>query len=191
DYATMSSHHIVKEDQEPALIIAQMDGVSSSVLDQLLEWNPIVVTDADNLVPVIQRGIKVDVLVANESIDLPQDHVLILPITTSFLDTAVTYLMARGCRAANIVSTDMDPTLILLYAAEIDTVLLGNGKKIFAGKSGFSKWRPKVETVFLYDDLVADVSGLQRMGEREYITVADGFYSINFDKPYGLVGERI
>ncbi len=187
----MSSHHIVKEDQEPALIIAQVDSVPSSLLSQLLEWNPIVITDANNLTAVTQRGIKVDVLIANEPVDLPQDHILVLPTASSFLDTALTYLMARRCRAANIVSTDTEPDLILRHAVEIHTVLLGNGKKIFAAKSGFSKWLPKGEAVFLYGDPVADISGLQPTGEWEYITVADGFYSIYFDKPYGLVGERI
>jgi len=187
----MSSHHIVKEDQEPALIIAQIDSVSSFLLDQLLEWNPIVITDTHNLAPVSQLGIKVDVLFTNESVDLPQDHVLILPIVTSFLDTALTYLIGRKCRAANIISTGTEPDLILRRAGEIHTVLLGNGKRIVAAKSGFSKWRPKGEAVFLYGDPVADISGLQPTGEREYVTVADGFYSIYFEKPYGLVGERI
>src|SRR5690606_16664245 len=121
--------------------------------------------------------------------DLPQGHIHILPMTKSFLDTALAFLIGRKCRAANLVSTDTDPELIRRYADQIHTVLLGNGKRIFAAKSGFSKWKPAGETVFLYGDSVADTRGLRPAGEQEYITAADGFYSIYFDKPYGLVGE--
>lgn len=36
----MSSHHIVRDDQEPALIIANGAACSSELLGQLLEWSP-------------------------------------------------------------------------------------------------------------------------------------------------------
>jgi len=187
----MSSHHIVKEDQEPALIIAHIDGVTSSVLDQLLEWNPIVITNTHNLSRVVQQGVKIDVLVANGVEDLPQDHILVLPKAPSFLEAALAYLTERRCRAANIVSMDADPNLILRYANNIHTVLLGNGKRIFAVTNGFSKWRPKGETVFLFDDHLVETRGLRCIRNNEYITETDGFYSIYFDEPHLLIGEPL
>jgi len=39
----MSSHHIVREKQEPALIIANGEACSTELLNQLLEWSPFVV----------------------------------------------------------------------------------------------------------------------------------------------------
>ena len=39
----MSSHHIVRDDQEPALIIANGASCSNELLGQLLEWSPIVI----------------------------------------------------------------------------------------------------------------------------------------------------
>jgi thiamine pyrophosphokinase len=36
----MSSHHFVKELQEPALIIAHGEECSAELLGQLLEWEP-------------------------------------------------------------------------------------------------------------------------------------------------------
>jgi thiamine pyrophosphokinase len=35
----MSSHHIVRDDQEPALIIANGAACSAELLGQLLEWS--------------------------------------------------------------------------------------------------------------------------------------------------------
>ena len=187
----MSSHHIVREDQEPALIIEQIAGIPPALLDQLLEWSPLIITDIHNLTQVSQRGIHVDILVSNEPVvDLPQDHIRVLQMTHSFLDTALSYLIKRKCPAANIVSTDMRPDQLLRYSANIHAVLLGNGKRIFAARSGFSKWRPKGQSVFLYDEHV-DVQGLQAVDNGEYVTTADGFYSIHFDRPLSLVGERL
>ncbi|MFD2144372.1 hypothetical protein [Mucilaginibacter antarcticus] len=36
----MSSHHIVREKQEPALLVLGLDGFDEEQLGQLLEWSP-------------------------------------------------------------------------------------------------------------------------------------------------------
>jgi|SRR5690606_7811220 len=187
----MSSHHIVKEDQEPALVIEAMDSIPSDLLYQLLEWNPIVTTDEPNLRLVTRLGVKVDVLVTERSVDLPQDHIQVVPLNDSFLESALSYLITRGCRAANILSSRADPALLLQHAADIQLVLLSNGQRIFPAKSGFTKWKPKGERIFTYSDPVIETKGLYQLNERAYVTTSDGLYSIKFAKPYGLVGEAL
>ena len=61
----MSSHHIVRDDQEPALIIANGESCSSELLGQLLEWSPIVVVLDSAIERVLQLDIKVDVLLGD------------------------------------------------------------------------------------------------------------------------------
>ena len=56
----MSSHHIVKEGQEPALIIANGESCSTELLGQLLEWSPFVVVLDGAINRVLDLGIKVD-----------------------------------------------------------------------------------------------------------------------------------
>ena len=58
----MSSHHIVRDDQEPALIIANGASCSFELLGQLLEWSPIVVVLDNAIDRVLQLDIKIDVL---------------------------------------------------------------------------------------------------------------------------------
>ena len=188
----MSSHHIVKEDQEPALIIDDLDGISPDQLGQLLEWSPTVLAHSDNFKLVVERGIKIDVLFANEPIDLPQDHVTILPLSDIFLDGALSYLVSSGYQAANVVSNVVDPKRLLQYTNTINTTLLGNGRRIFTVKSGFSKWKPQGEAVYVYgDSLVVDTVGLTRQGTDHYLTESDGFYAVHFAQEYGLVGELL
>ena len=58
----MSSHHIVRDTQEPALIIANGEACSRELLDQLLEWNPVVMVLDGALPRVLELGIKIDIV---------------------------------------------------------------------------------------------------------------------------------
>ncbi len=58
----MSSHHFVKEGQEPALFIADLVAVSH--VEALLEWAPLVVALHTTVHDVILRGTKVDAVIA-------------------------------------------------------------------------------------------------------------------------------
>ena len=61
----MSSHHIVRDDQEPALIIANGASCSQELLGQLLEWSPLVIVLDSAIERVLEIGIKVDVLLGD------------------------------------------------------------------------------------------------------------------------------
>ena len=61
----MSSHHIVRDDQEPALIIANGAACSDELMGQLLEWSPLVIVLDTAIERVIPLNIKVDVLLGD------------------------------------------------------------------------------------------------------------------------------
>ncbi len=59
----MSSHHIVRENQEPALLIANAHAISFEKIQELLEWMPTVVVLSSEVNTVVAWGIKVDVVI--------------------------------------------------------------------------------------------------------------------------------
>ena len=61
----MSSHHIVRDDQEPALIIPNGASSSQELLGQLFEWSPLVIVLDSAIDRVLELGIKVDVLLGD------------------------------------------------------------------------------------------------------------------------------
>jgi thiamine pyrophosphokinase len=67
----MSSHHIIRDDQEPALIIANGEACDSEILGELLEWSPFVVVLDGAIQRVLDLGIKVDVLLGDFDGDIP------------------------------------------------------------------------------------------------------------------------
>ena len=191
----MSSHHIIREDQEPALLIDDLDAVSESLFGQLLEWSPTVLAGDDALSSLQARGVKVDVWFTNhDNAPLPQDHTIIKPAGLAWMETALDYLKQHGQRAVNILSKKPEVhALMYRYAEVLNVVLLGNGQRIVVAKPGFSKWKPKGETIWLYGnvDRVA-LQGLTPVVETGvYTTLEDGFFSVVFDDAYGLVGERL
>ncbi|MCB0735469.1 MAG: thiamine diphosphokinase, partial [Bacteroidetes bacterium] len=61
----MSSHHFVRDKQEPALMIANGQSCSMELLGQLLEWNPYVLVLDGALDRVLMNGIKVDAVLGD------------------------------------------------------------------------------------------------------------------------------
>lgn len=61
----MSSHHVIREDQEPALILANGAECSDSLLFELLEWSPHVMVLDGALDRVIEKKIKFDTLLGD------------------------------------------------------------------------------------------------------------------------------
>lgn len=60
----MSSHHFVREGQEPALFI--LEAFSLEAVEPLLEWAPLVVVSEIVVDEVVRWGIKIDVVVAKK-----------------------------------------------------------------------------------------------------------------------------
>ncbi|WP_025765344.1 thiamine diphosphokinase [Dyadobacter tibetensis] len=154
----MSSHHIVREKQEPALIIANGEACSEALLGQLLEWSPFVVVLDHAIYRVLELGIKVDLWMGD--FDQPHDFELIrasqqpLEILATpdqdktDLEKAIDLLIERGFPAANIVWATgrradhaiTNITNIVRYKNQIKLVLFDDYSKIFPLAGTFQKW---------------------------------------------------
>src|SRR5476649_1842270 len=99
----MSSHHIVREKQEPALLVLGMDDFSDELLGQLLEWSPTVMVTEPMAEKLNAYGIKVDwILTDNNSGDIQSDVNLLALNGGPSVKTALTYLIANNYPAVNV-----------------------------------------------------------------------------------------
>lgn len=156
----MSSHHIVRDDQEPALIIANGASCSSELLGQLLEWSPIVVVLDSAITRVIELGIKVDVLLGDfdrnfnaekyKDSQYPIEIVYTPNQSKTDLEKAFDYLIERKIPAVNVVwatgrradHTITNVTNIVRYQNELKIVILDDYSKVFQLPKKFQKWYP-------------------------------------------------
>lgn len=176
----MSSHHFVKEGQEPALIIANGEACSTELLGQLLEWSPFVVVLDGAIKRVLELGIKVDAWLGD--FDSGKDHAAIelshMQIEIihapdqqkTDLQKAIELLIERNYKAVNIIWATgkradhhlSNTTDIVRYRNQINIVLLDDYSRIFTLPPVFEKWYVKGTPVSLMP--VGIVTGVTSKG---------------------------
>lgn len=163
----MSSHHIVRDDQEPALIIANGAACSEELLGQLLEWSPLVIVLDSAIERVLKLGIKIDVLLGDfdrgfdanyyKDSQYPIEIVHTPNQDKTDLEKAFDYLIERKIPAANVVwatgkradHTITNITNIVRFRKQLKIVILDNHSKIFLLPNKFEKWYPKNSIISL------------------------------------------
>lgn len=156
----MSSHHIVKDNQEPALIIANGEACSLELMHQLLEWSPYVVVLDAAIHRVLELGIKVDALLGdfdrdfNPEIFLEKQFPLEVIHTPNQdktdLEKAYDFLISKGHTAANVIwatGKRMDHTMTNLtqmvsYKDQLKIVVFDDYSKVFLLPKSYEKWYP-------------------------------------------------
>ena len=163
----MSSHHIVRDDQEPALIIANGQACSAELLGQLLEWSPIVVVLDSAIERVLQLDIKVDVLLGDfdrnfdaesyKNKQFPIEIVHTPDQNKTDLEKAFDYLIEKKHQAVNVVwatgkradHTISNITNLVRYRNKLKIVLLDDHSKIHLLPQKFEKWYTKATPISL------------------------------------------
>lgn len=148
--AAMSSHHFVKEQQEPALLILSTKGLSFDQVAPLLEWVPTVLVAQTEVDQVISWGIKIDLILAEMGYQQANYHLLEeqYPVkfigvnNQEFLQEGLQYLMATKHGAVNIIGYPHQQAEDLVPFMEfLDIVIWDAPLRYFPIKSGyFKKW---------------------------------------------------
>jgi thiamine pyrophosphokinase len=172
----MSSHHIVRDDQEPALIIANGAACSSELLGQLLEWSPLVVVLDSAMERVVELGIKVDVLLGDfdrgfDANYYKETHYPIEIVPTpdqdkTDLEKAFDYLHARNIPAVNVVwatgkradHTITNLTNIVNYRDKLKIVIIDDHSKVFLLPRKYEKWYTEKTPISLIP--IGEVTGI-------------------------------
>jgi hypothetical protein len=187
----MSSHHIVKEKQEPALYIHQLGNFDEEMLGQLLEWSPTLIVNVDTYEKVVSLGLKVDIVVnATDGRALQENTKLIMGPGDAY-NTVLNYLLSEKYPAVNIIDVDKKLGDLSYYIVDIDIVLFSSDRKSYAIYNGFKVWKPK-GSVFIIEVVSYFETSNLKPKEGEYFEVInDGFVEFNFTTPYLLIGEEI
>lgn len=187
----MSSHHIVRENQEPALLIADADAFPFTWIEQLLEWSPTVIVLESALEAVLSWGIKLDMVIsAPDQVDahmkLLRDQVPVKILSHHTQDhsinTAMMFLTAEKYKAVNVVGSA--PGLVEDFADRMDVVTFFEGKRwVYIRNGKFEKW-VSGGTQFDFPKNLKAIDGLNDSG----LVANDGVVKAEADFPF-WVGE--
>lgn len=158
----MSSHYLVTEDQEPALIIANGEECSMSLLQQMMAWSPFVVA-LDGAYNRLQRmGVKPQLVIGD--FDSLQDYEPLPDVSyikleeqdTTDLEKALNWLEENDYKDVNVLwatGKRLDHTLnnlsILGMYPSLNVVLYDDHSKAYMIPNRFSKHFQKGEQLSL------------------------------------------
>ncbi|MBB3054775.1 thiamine diphosphokinase [Mucilaginibacter gotjawali] len=189
----MSSHHIVREKQEPALLVLGLDNFPEEMLGQLLEWSPTVIATAQTADNLVSRGIKIDWIITDGTAEVPQSDVKLMSCGDCNLsDAALEFLAGNEYSAVNIIADEFKLEDYEPFADKINLVIFNEHQKIYPIVSGFSKWKQTGEMIRILgpaDDLI--LNGLEKITDQVFETIADGFFTICFNQPFLFIAEDL
>jgi DNA polymerase IIIc chi subunit len=178
----MSSHHIIREDQEPALLVMDVRGADFVHVQELLEWSPTVIVSAQVLEEVLRWGIKIDIVIAQEenisslaTSLVDQSPVKLIPHNNKkdALSTALDFLISSKQKAVNII-TNLPLENFELFSS-LDISVFQEGRRWSFIRSGhYEKWFPAGRTVCVFPS----------NGQDEIKTSRDGVVVIDREKGF-------
>ena len=120
----MSSHHVVRDLQEPALIIANGEACSETLLGELLEWSPYVVV-LDGAIRVYRWSNAAQALAQVESTASEVLWTLNGPVEILSLPHGIGQDRAEAITAVPANLSGKDPQWLVLYDAPSAARIIG------------------------------------------------------------------
>jgi hypothetical protein len=187
----MSSHHIVKEKQEPALYIHHLGEFNEEYLGQLLEWSPTLIVNALEYEKVLSLGLKTDVVLNPDPEQQYQENTRVIKGNRTDIADVINYLIVEKYPAVNIIDKDSNLDAIQQFIHHINLVVFTPTTKSYGVKSGFKVWKPKgtqfeipLTTYFETSNLIPNENGLFEVDQ-------DGFVEFIFGAEYLFITERL
>src|SRR5688572_18131826 len=196
-HLSMSSHHFVKEGQEPALFIA--DEVPFHTIAPLLEWVPLVIVTEQVLKYILHWGIKIDVILSRslddieiEEIIAAQHPVRVLRSEENTFSEGIEFLVRGGYLSVNVICHPSEKVFreAEKFGDRIQLAIHGKNKKwSYISKSRFEKWMPENTVVSFLESqpLFEKMDGLIR-SEEDWKTAHAGIIVVESKTPF-WIGE--
>jgi len=187
----MSSHHIVREKQEPALYIHCLGNFDEEYLGQLLEWSPSLIVSSSEFEKVVSLGLKVDIVVNPIGSHSFQENTKLIDTGNNDIISVLDYLIAEGYPAVNLIDASAEFYTLQNYIPQINIVVFTETQKTYAIKSGFKVWKPSGTIFNVFGAAEFAHTNLLMIKEGEFEVAHDGFVEFTFSFPYLFVSETL
>ena len=203
----MSSHHIIRDEQEPALIILDPLAIDREHLNGLLEWSPTLLVSDKHAPQLIDWGVKIDLVITSPDSLFGNaqkelfDHIVLEDNRSSGLDGALAYLLSKNHHSVNVVGNPgNEPVFLHPLVSQMNCVLFEANKKIIIVRNGiYRQWYKAytmltvqpLEMMYLSSDgLFEDLENQKVDDELRLTTTEDGILRLQSNlKPFLLAEE--
>lgn len=195
----MSSHHIVKDEQEPALILWNAEDWNKELFSQLLEWSPVVVATQNTYRKLLDEAIKIDLIFCNneqhKQIEKETTHqypIKVISTKEHQLTEAISYLKNHNHKAINIYAKCKGELIEKLksFSGNTDLVIYNQSEKgVFTKTNSFEKW-VAANTEFILPFNILKTENLCKTAPNLWKVQEDGYIRISASDTFFLI-EKI
>ncbi|RZK78123.1 MAG: thiamine pyrophosphokinase [Pedobacter sp.] len=187
----MSSHHIVREKQEPALYIHHLGDFDEEYLGQILEWSPSLIVNSSEFEKILSLGLKVDIVVNPAELNDFQENTRLITTDTADVDSVLQYLIDEGYPAVNLIDASNTIQDLSQYNSRINIVIFSATEKTYAVKPGFKVWKPAGSIFKVSTAEQLQHTNLAVISEDRFEVIHDGFVSFHFNGTYLTISEAL
>lgn len=190
----MSSHHIIRENQEPALFVADPHVLADFYMGQLLEWSPTLLTLSSHYETLLSRGIKVDVVILDQQLAVePEEHLVLLPMEAGIYPSLFGYLQEKGKTAVNILCETPRLADFRPWIPDFTISCISRDFKYIFLKS-YEKWLPAgliLHVPEVDETLLSLFSNVKLLQDGYLEVLQDGFVRLEEQGDYLIIGEAL
>lgn len=194
----MSSHHIVRDRQEPALLVTLIENFNSDHLGQLLEWSPVVFAMQNEADKLHSLGIKIDYIFVEDAeikvTTAAQEHTELIVLSELNVPNAIQFLIDDEFPAVNLTGKKEILDAIFPFVGLIDVVLITETHKWYPVNKVLEKWYKRDEVLSIYNPPSTDyfeLSNTIQSGKNSFVTLSDGIVAIKTNNNPIFVGENL
>ncbi len=142
----MSSHHFVRENQEPGLYIDEWFAGAEHLLEELAQWAPKIIVHEQVLDDVLETGTKIDVvLFTDNKATIEEKTRFQFPIelveATNSLEANIRFIEQHYINRLHIISTKTPEEIT--FETEAKLTFFNARNSFFKIETGFEKWMAK------------------------------------------------
>ncbi|MEM8893663.1 MAG: hypothetical protein AAGC88_03735 [Bacteroidota bacterium] len=203
----MSSHHIIRDEQEPALLVLDPMAIDREHFDALLEWSPTLIVTEEHTSTLLGWGIKIDRVLVKEGSELLNNKQDLFDVVNyqnecTSLDAGLDFLLKQNHHSVNIVGNpDNQPVFLHSLVNKMNCVLFETNSKIIVARNGvYRKWFKAYSSISIQsfevmylssDGLMDELENIKVEDELRITTTDDGILSLKSNlKPF-LVAEQL
>ncbi|WP_258102649.1 hypothetical protein [Marinoscillum sp. MHG1-6] len=208
----MSSHHIIRDEQEPALIIHKVNPLQWPIVLELLGWSPTVIVSEEAVDMLLDHGHKIDMVFCSTTrvTEFEQKLESQAPIkiqgckSDDFLELAMTYLEDGNHKAVHVITAydELFPQLKYFVATRLEVVIFTDNQKHILYRSAiFKKWLPafsQLALIPLDESALVTTRGFDHDLDQESVMEGielkkklEGEISIHFTHQPALITENL
>jgi len=169
----MSSHHVVRDEQEPAVIVASPPRDFFPYLSEMFEWSPVVVVLEDALENFLAWDTKLDIVVGKantiknfEQQLYSQNPYKLIEAKGNQIECALEVLMKNNHKTAHIFLQESMPSNLQNFVGDnMELVFFTSEMKIVKSKASiFSKWVAKDTQFKMVEGEITSTKNLKQNG---------------------------